>query len=140
MGTKTILALASRIADKTGLERPQTLFGSNEGDESPREILRELEWTCHFLGRHFPDWTGYTAGSVGADKDGGVLGLSFTKDTDIAWPDDELLITAVTYRVDQDDGVGDIENYSDFMSAMTDLFWDDAANEDDYSTTDTGMP
>ncbi len=140
MGAETIIQIARLIADKTGLERPLTLFGSSEGDESPRQILREIEWTCHFLGRHFEDWAGYTAGSVGADTDDVALGASFTADTDVAWPDDELLITAVVYRIDQSDGLGDPMDYDDFLSTMTDLLWDDAANSDDYSTSDIGMP
>ncbi len=133
-----LLELARTIADETGLERPDDLFGdSNEGDITDRRIVRAIEWICRHLTRDW-NWPGIPFGQVGTNRDGEAI-KRFASNEDVPWPDEELIIQAAVWKIRMADGLADQADYQLLDATIVDLIW--RAEEDElYSTVDSGMP
>ncbi|MEQ1671398.1 MAG: hypothetical protein ABL893_11110 [Hyphomicrobium sp.] len=139
MGTRTILEIALDVASETGLQRPVSLFGFAEGDETAVQLRRAITWTCRYLARHFA-FKEYTAGSIGKTTAGVPLGMAFAADTDAAWPPDEIVHLGTLWRMEHGDLIEDPTDARDFDKAVTEWIWTQSASPNGYRTLDAGMP
>lgn len=142
MGTRTILEIARDVAGETGLSRPLTLFGFAEGDEAGQRLLRAMIWVCRYLARHYGEGFAdvYTSGSIGKDVGGYDLGMVFAADSDVAWPDDELLHLGAVWKILHGDNLADGVRASEFDQAVIDFVWNGAGAKSAYQTADVGIP
>jgi hypothetical protein len=133
----TLFELAHTIADETGLERPTALFEGQDGDLTARRIVRAVEWLCKMLVRDY-DWPGIEQNQVGKDKYGKQL-KHFLADTDIPWPNEEIVIQGAVYRIRQQDGLADRADWDLLCDAIIDIIWRIEPDEP-YGVLDPGMP